>query len=585
MMEWLLVMTLLTPLILAALQGFGEQMVGRRGVTWIAHLSSWAAFPGLLLAMQNIDFAVEIPWLFLGVRWGVDSTGRVFLGLTALLWFIAGIYARPFLAKVPRRRQFQAFFLLTMAGNLGVCISQDMISFLTFFTLMSLAAYGLIIHDRERSSIFAGKVYIIMTLFGEMALLVAIVLLAHQSNSWQFDDLRIHWPESSNQNWICGLLLVGFGIKMGIVPLHGWLPLAHPAAPIPASAVLSGAMIKTGLLGLMRMLPLGETVLPFWGQLYMSLGVFTCFYGACVGMLAINPKTVLAYSSVSQMGLMLMIMSIAMVTPAAWPFVFSSLLIWSAHHGIAKASLFLGVGVANAGMPNKANRYVYFVILTVAGLALAGLPMTLGYTAKAEVKYAISIMETGSSFLTWVLVLSSLTTTALVLRFLWIMRDKCATNAYRLPLGVFVPWFLLSTFVVVGFFIQKWMGASHSSWNSLSLSSLWGATWPILTAALLGALIIWFLPTRNLISKLSIPAGDVYHAFVYYHRWLWNRTMYKWSFTCQPREDSVSKKNWSRMTSMLSKRLNDVAEFFENDTIAALAITGLVAVLLVLSLT
>lgn len=583
MMEWLLVMTLMTPLVLAAVQGFGEQMVGRRGVTWIAHLSSWAAFPGLLLAIRNVDFAIEIPWLFLGVRWGVDSTGRVFLGLTALLWFIAGLYARPFLANVPRRRQFQAFYLLTMAGNLGVCISQDMISFLTFFTLMSLAAYGLIVHDREESSIFAGKVYMIMTVVGEMALLVAILLLAHQSNSWQFDDLRIHWPESSNQNWICGLLLVGFGIKMGIVPLHGWLPLAHPAAPIPASAVLSGAMIKTGLLGLMRMLPLGETALPFWGQLYMMLGVFTCFYSACVGMLAVNPKTVLAYSSVSQMGLMLMTMSIAMVTPAAWPLVLASLLIWSTHHGIAKASLFLGVGVAYTSMSNRAFKYLYFVNLTVAGLALAGLPMTLGYTAKAGVKYSIAIMETGNSFLTWVLVLSSLTTTALVLRFLWLMSEKFATKAYRPALGVFLPWFVLSTFVVVGFFGERWIGAS--SWSSLPLSGLLGATWPILVAALQGAIIVWFLPAWNLISKLSIPAGDVYHAFVSCYRWLWNRAMYKWSFTYQPRQDSVSKKNWSRMTSMLSKRLNDAAEFFENDTIAALAITVLVAVLLVFSLT
>ena len=99
----------------------------------------------------------------------------------------------------------------------------------------------------------------------------------------------------------CASSIVGFALKIGLVPLHVWMPLAYTAAPIPAAAVLSGAAVKAGVIGLIRFLPLGAAM-PGWGEALVALGFFSAFYGVAVGITQANPKTVLAYSSVSQMG-------------------------------------------------------------------------------------------------------------------------------------------------------------------------------------------------------------------------------------------------------------------------------------------
>src|SRR5215470_16478408 len=99
------------------------------------------------------------------------------------------------------------------------------------------------------------------------------------------------------------LLILGFGLKIGLVPGHVWMPLAYTAAPIPAAAALSGAAVKAGVIGLIRFLPLGPAM-PRWGEALAAAGLFSAFYGVIIGLTQKHPKTVLAYSSISQMGLL-----------------------------------------------------------------------------------------------------------------------------------------------------------------------------------------------------------------------------------------------------------------------------------------
>ena len=110
-------------------------------------------------------------------------------------------------------------------------------------------------------------------------------------------------PMSSWRNASLVLLILGFGLKIGLVPGHVWMPLAYKAAPIPAAAVLSGAAVKAGVIGFIRFLPLGVAT-PGWGEALTAAGMLSAFYGVLVGITQQNPKTVLAYSSVSQMGLL-----------------------------------------------------------------------------------------------------------------------------------------------------------------------------------------------------------------------------------------------------------------------------------------
>ena len=111
----------------------------------------------------------------------------------------------------------------------------------------------------------------------------------------------------------CCCLILGFGLKMGLVPLHVWMPLAHPVAPIPASAVLSGIIVKAGVIGLIRFLPL-EVPSPDWGMALVGLGLLTAFYGVLVGLTQPHAKTILAYSTVSQMGVVAAVLGAGMTT-------------------------------------------------------------------------------------------------------------------------------------------------------------------------------------------------------------------------------------------------------------------------------
>lgn len=222
-------------------------------------LAPLAFLPPLLLALGGPSAQVlDLPWLLLGTRLYLDDTGRFFLLFTALTWLAAGVYGQAYMNNDARRRGFWVFFLATQAGNLGVCLAQDAASFYLFFALMTFAAYGLVVHTRTDEAWRAGRVYLAMAVLGEVALVAGLMLAAHVAGSLYIADLgRAPLPVSA-----VSLLLLGFGVKVGLPLLHLWLPLAHPVAPVLASAVLSGVMLKAGLLGWLHFLPLGHQALP-----------------------------------------------------------------------------------------------------------------------------------------------------------------------------------------------------------------------------------------------------------------------------------------------------------------------------------
>jgi len=233
---------------------------------------------------------------------------------------------------------------------------------------MTFAAYGVIVHVGSAPARRAGKVYIIMALLGEALLICALLLATAAAGGTDLRQIPAAVAASPLRNLIIALVLTGFGVKAGAVPLHLWHPLAHPVAPTPASAVLSGGMIKAGLLGWLRFLHLGEVVLPEWGALCIAVGLATASYGVVVGLTQDEPKTVLAYSSVSQMGFMLTGIGIGLSAPVAWPAALSAVLLYALHHGLAKGALFLGVGVSHGGSTVQRWIHAYPVIEQSADL-------------------------------------------------------------------------------------------------------------------------------------------------------------------------------------------------------------------------
>lgn len=361
-------------------------LVAPRTRAAVSRLAPAAALPAAAVALLERGHSVELPWLLLGTRLGVDDTAAVFLGLGAVVWTAAGSYARSQLTPERDRARFEIGFLITMGAQLGLATAQDVVTFYLLFWAMTLSSYGLIVHDGSPRARRAGRVYLSMAILGEGLLLPGILLAVDAAGSTELGRVANALATAPGHHTAIVLLLLGFAVKAGLPPLHLWLPLAHPAAPVPASAVLSGVLIKAGLLGWLRFLPLGAVDLPGWGTSLAGLGLATAIAAAAVGVTQREPKTVLAYSSVSQMGWMALIVGLGLRSGPAWSGLLPVLLLFVANHGLAKSSLFLGVGVAHGG---ALPRPWLVAGLALPALALAGAPLTAGAPAKSALKHAV----------------------------------------------------------------------------------------------------------------------------------------------------------------------------------------------------
>ena len=226
-------------------------------------------------------------------------------------------------------------------------MAADMASFYVFFGMASLAAWGLVIDDATPGTLRAGAIYLGLAVLAEICLLMAFAVLAAATpgSSLVIRDAVALLPTSPWRNATLAFLIVGFGLKVGLVPLHVWLPLAYPAAPVPAAAVISGAISKAGVIGLIRFLPI-DAALPAWGVALATVGLVSAFYGVAIGITQRNPKTVLAYSSVSRMGLVATVLGMALAAGDSGAGMAAAF--YAAHHVLAKGALFLAVGVVAA---------------------------------------------------------------------------------------------------------------------------------------------------------------------------------------------------------------------------------------------
>lgn len=462
--------------------------------------------PGVAVALVGTTESIYLPWLFFGSTLGLGDTSRSLLLLTAIVWPAAAIFSQGYLEKDAHKRRYWIFFLLTASGNLGLIIAQDMISFYVFFTLMSFAAYGLIVHDGSTFAQRAGTIYLILVMIGEVLLFAALALIADVGGSLLLADVPTVVAGSAHSDLMIGLLVGAFGIKIGVVPLHVWLPLAHPAAPVPASAVLSGTMIKAGLLGLLQCLPLGLVTLPNWSAAILSLGLFMAFFGALLGVLQKQAKAVLAYSSISQMGFPLIGVAIGLNHPESWPLLRAVVSFYILHHGLAKGALFLGAGMASGTLRRQTEGRLVVVGLLIPALAIAGAPFTSGALAKSGLKAFVA--ENGllsASALTMLLSLATVGTSLLMIRFLACLATAPPEPEHKTTGTMWLGWLLtLGAVVLVGANLLPPGAPPEASSSSANLS---GHLWPLVAGAVIAA-GVWYL-TRRTGARLYLPPGDI----------------------------------------------------------------------------
>ena len=510
MSESLVVISFLAPLILAMLWPV------RRLRRWIGCCIPIMPLPAVMLVLLGSDCTLDVPWLLLGCQFGLDTTGRVFLGVSAALWLIAGIYGRSSLVDDPQRERLELFWLLAMAGNLGLVLSQDMISYLLLFTLMSVTAYGFVVHDGKPESLRAGRVYITLAIGGEVLLFWAAVVAIDLTGQLTFAEVTRGLVGGPLCSVYLFLLLIGFGIKLGTMPLHFALPLAYTSAPIAAAAVLSGAIVKAGLLGWMRFVPVGEMAMPQWGGIWIGLGTASAFIAAVIGATQRNSKTVLAYSSISQMGLATIGFGAAMTVPDAWPMISVGLLLFVVHHAISKAGLFLGVGVARSALQSRVGRMLVIAGLVIGAASLAGLPLTTGFAAKNGLKAAVArASDEWAAGLAWVLPLSGITTTLLVGRFVYLawpsQRQPSGQrqSGRRLSFAMAFAWGVLIAAVMLIAIGLPSIEIVPAKWTTPTIAKAWPVIWPLLCAGVVALPFLLARPIGLWFARHPLPAGDI----------------------------------------------------------------------------
>ena len=509
---WLLLAVPGLPLLLAVALMFNSL---RQTVLLFA---PWAALPALVTALlANPGFSMELPWLLLGSHIGFDETARIFLLFTSLLWLVAGVYSTGYFSSQTSLGSFFAWFLPAMAGNLGLILAQDMILFYTFFALMSFASYGLVVFDRGQDALRAGRIYIILVAAGEVMLFAAFVLAATAAESIEFVSVQIAMPGAELRNWIMALTLLGFGIKAGLIGLHVWLPLAHPVAPTPASAVLSGAMIAAGLLGWLRVLPLGVTALPDWGGIMIAAGMIAAFYAVFTGIFQSNAKTVLAYSSISTMGVMIAGVGLGLVAPERWPLILAAVLVYAFQHGLAKGALFLGVDMALTSPMSKGQRFLLIMGLLLPALSLAGAPLTSGMIAKHLLNVQLtSISSIWSNGMQALLPWCAVATSVLMGRFLYMLwaRNRVASATGRKYSMQWLSWVALVVIVI----LAPGLILFAELMESWSTSVVINALGPVVLGSCLVALALRLSKYRHSTHGISISSGDV---LIVVEKWFW----------------------------------------------------------------
>lgn len=394
-MIWLPVAAILLPALAAAwiaLTGTNRRIsayvsIGAAGAT---------ALLGLALAFVQAGGVVSAAVLTelvppIGLRLRVDALGALFALTVALLYVPATVHAAGWLAADRRPRPFHAVFLGCLSAMLLVAFADDLVTLLVGYELFSLASVILVVHRRTDAAFRAGLKYLAYVVPGGAVALIGIVLVFHDAGSVAFTPGGLEgWSGDETLQrtaWAC--LVLGFGVKAAIFGLHGWVPDAHPAAPAPFSAVLSGVMVATGVFAIVRVLHeiFGAPRLDVLGVMPW-LAVPAGFGVVAAGVLAVGEdhfKRRLAYSTVSQMGYATL--AVSLLEPQA----LVGGLVHLANHAFIKGGLFFAAGAiaAHAGvhrvseMRGLARRMpTTAVAITLLALALIGLPPLAGFVGK-----------------------------------------------------------------------------------------------------------------------------------------------------------------------------------------------------------
>lgn len=350
LVEQLLLLFILVFPMVSALSGWliGRKNEQARNLFGIAvNLVEFAVVCTLSLYIKGGPVYVVIPDIMgEGLYLKLDAFRYIFVFLTSFIWLLTTYYSNQYLVKYKNRNRYFAFFTLTLGSTIGIFISQDLLNLFTFFELMSFSSYLLVIHDEDKYAHKAGASYIAAAIIGGLFLLMGLFLMYDYAGTLNIDLLPGRVEQLGAEKYvIAALMLVGFGVKAGMVPLHVWLPQAYAAAPSSASAVLSGILSKTGIFGIL----LVSTVIMkgdrYISSVLLALGFMTMLTGGLLAVFQKHIKRILAFSSMSQIGYIIVGIGLIGLLEEHGAIAVYGTLLHLINHSLFKGLLFLGTGV------------------------------------------------------------------------------------------------------------------------------------------------------------------------------------------------------------------------------------------------
>jgi multicomponent Na+:H+ antiporter subunit D len=389
---------------------YKEQIcIGVTGLFFLLVLSMYPAINSGKILLGIFKY-FEFP---LSVSFKVDSL-TFFLGVFfSFVWFMAACFSPGYMAHEHKKERYYAFFLMAEGGCMGTIFAGDLLGLFLFFEFMALTTYVLIAHEETPVTMFAGAKYLYMTVGGGLAVFFGLLTTYYLIGSVTFTRPGLITEPSALATAAFIAFMIGFGLKAGMFPVHVWLPDAHPAAPSPVSAALSGIMLKTGVYGMIRVifnLYSPEFIHNArWDEVMLVIAAITILLGSAMALLQDDLKRRLAYSSIAQIGYI--IVGVFLLSEAG----LTGGLYHLFTHAFMKGLLFLCAGaiIVQTGIRNISQMKgigqkmpLTMLFFTIASLTMVGIPPFNGFISKWQL--SIASLEAGRPIFVAILIVSSL---------------------------------------------------------------------------------------------------------------------------------------------------------------------------------
>lgn len=427
----MIITAILFPIALGLIMLISPEFKKRKSMLWLS--GTGLVITAALAFCVIIGSGTGVTILEIGenmdIYFKVDNLGRIFATIVTIVWVLAGLYAFEYMKHEKEEKRYFGFYLMVFGVLLALNFAGNMVTYYVFYEMMTLFSVPLVLHSKSKEAMLGGLKYLFYSLCGAYMVLFGIYFLNKYAVTLNFNaggvlDMSLVAGNEGMLLVTVFFMILGFGVKAGMFPMHAWLPTAHPVAPAPASAVMSGLIVKAGVLGIIRVVYYmfgAEFIRGTWVQTtWLILALITVFMGSMLAYREKIMKKRLAYSTVSQISYILF--GLALLQPQAM----TGALLHVVFHAFIKSALFMSAGaiiyktsktnvndLTGIGKEMPVTIWCY----TLVSLALVGIPPASGFISKWYL--ALGSLESGIKVFAWlgpvILLISALLTAGYLL--------------------------------------------------------------------------------------------------------------------------------------------------------------------------